>query len=48
MESLAFAALTSRANIRGAVVCVAILNRLNGDQVSLNVYWVPYLNIYRI
>jgi len=37
MESLAFAALTSRANIRGAVVCVAILNRLNGDQVSLNV-----------
>jgi len=36
MESLAFAALTSRANIRGAVVCVAILNRLNGDQVSLS------------
>ncbi|EDV56723.1 uridine phosphorylase 1 isoform X1 [Drosophila erecta] len=34
MESLAFAALTSRANIRGAVVCVAILNRLNGDQIK--------------
>ncbi|XP_017053998.1 uridine phosphorylase 1 [Drosophila ficusphila] len=34
MESLAFAALTSRANIKGAVVCVAILNRLNGDQIK--------------
>uniref|UniRef100_A0A6P4F0F6 Uridine phosphorylase n=1 Tax=Drosophila rhopaloa TaxID=1041015 RepID=A0A6P4F0F6_DRORH len=34
MESLAFAALTSRANIRSAVVCVAILNRLNGDQIK--------------
>ncbi|XP_016998772.2 uridine phosphorylase 1 [Drosophila takahashii] len=34
MESLAFAALTSRANISGAVVCVAILNRLNGDQIK--------------
>lgn len=35
MESLAFAALTSRANIRSAVVCVAILNRLKGDQVNI-------------
>ncbi|XP_052841259.1 uridine phosphorylase 2 isoform X3 [Drosophila gunungcola] len=34
MESLALAALTSRANIRAAVVCVAILNRLNGDQIK--------------
>ncbi|KAH8337860.1 hypothetical protein KR067_007143, partial [Drosophila pandora] len=34
MESLAFAALTSRANIRSAVVCVAILNRLEGDQIT--------------
>ncbi|KAH8390329.1 uridine phosphorylase 1 [Drosophila serrata] len=34
MESLAFAALTSRAGIRGAVVCVALLNRLKGDQIQ--------------
>ncbi|KAH8234379.1 hypothetical protein KR038_008728, partial [Drosophila bunnanda] len=34
MESLAFAALTSRAGLRGAVVCVAILNRLKGDQIQ--------------
>ncbi|XP_017078783.1 uridine phosphorylase 1 [Drosophila eugracilis] len=34
MESLALAALTSRANIRSAVVCVAIINRLNGDQIK--------------
>ncbi|KAH8284717.1 hypothetical protein KR054_000089, partial [Drosophila jambulina] len=34
MESLAFAALTNRAGIRGAVVCVAILNRLKGDQIQ--------------
>ncbi|XP_017038454.1 uridine phosphorylase 1 [Drosophila kikkawai] len=34
MESLAFAALTGRAGIRSAVVCVAILNRLKGDQIQ--------------
>ncbi|KAH8400743.1 hypothetical protein KR009_000713, partial [Drosophila setifemur] len=34
MESLAFAALTTRANIHSAVVCVALLNRLNGDQIT--------------
>ncbi|KAH8253184.1 hypothetical protein KR032_004040, partial [Drosophila birchii] len=34
MESLAFAALTNRAGIRSAVVCVAILNRLKGDQIQ--------------
>lgn len=33
METSAFAALTHRAGIRAAVVCVALLNRLNGDQV---------------
>ena len=33
MESEAFAALTHRAGIRAAVICVALLNRLNGDQV---------------
>ena len=33
MESEAFAALTHRAGIRAAVICVSLLNRLNGDQV---------------
>lgn len=35
MESTIFAALTYHAGIKAAVVCVALLNRLNGDQVSL-------------
>lgn len=34
MESLAFAALCTHAGIRGAVICVTLLNRLNGDQIS--------------
>eukprot|EP00040_Diaphanoeca_grandis_P039571 m.259450 g.259450 ORF g.259450 m.259450 type:complete len:342 (-) comp38076_c0_seq1:71-1096(-) len=33
MESGMFAAFTSRLNIRGAVVCATLLNRLHGDQV---------------
>jgi uridine phosphorylase len=33
MESTCFAALTYQAGIRSAVVCVAILDRLNEDQV---------------
>uniref|UniRef100_A0A0N4ZUS0 PNP_UDP_1 domain-containing protein n=1 Tax=Parastrongyloides trichosuri TaxID=131310 RepID=A0A0N4ZUS0_PARTI len=36
MESTCFTALTARANIRAAVCCVALLNRLNGDQVNLD------------
>ncbi|XP_013784026.1 uridine phosphorylase 1-like [Limulus polyphemus] len=35
MESLAFAAMCSYAGIKGAVVCVTLLNRLHGDQVSV-------------
>ncbi|EFO21489.1 uridine phosphorylase [Loa loa] len=35
MESLCFAALFNRGNIRAAVVCVALLDRLKGDQVLL-------------
>ncbi|XP_023242563.1 uridine phosphorylase 2-like isoform X2 [Centruroides sculpturatus] len=34
MESLAFAAMCNHAGIRGAVVCVTLLDRLKGDQVS--------------
>lgn len=34
MECTIFAALTHHAGIRSAIVCVALLNRLNGDQVS--------------
>ncbi|XP_034939775.1 uridine phosphorylase 1-like [Chelonus insularis] len=33
MEGVAFAALTHHAGIRAAIVCVALLNRLKGDQV---------------
>ncbi|XP_026845345.1 uridine phosphorylase 1 [Drosophila persimilis] len=33
MESTAFAALTKRANIRSAVVCVSVIDRMNGDQI---------------
>ncbi|CAB3376869.1 Hypothetical predicted protein [Cloeon dipterum] len=33
MESLSFAALTHHAGIKSAVVCVALLDRLKGDQV---------------
>jgi len=34
MERTIFAALTHHAGIKAAVVCVALLNRLNGDQVN--------------
>ena len=34
MESTCFAALTHQAGIRSAVVCVALLDRLNEDQVN--------------
>lgn len=34
MEAPAFAALTKEAGIRGAIVCVTLINRLEGDQVS--------------
>ena len=46
MESLAFAALTHHAGIRAAVICVTLLNRLNGDQVQQQVIdvYLPQLN----
>ena len=34
MEALVFAALTHKAAIRAAVVCVTLLDRLQGDQVG--------------
>ncbi|XP_043217276.1 uridine phosphorylase 1-like [Amphibalanus amphitrite] len=34
MESLMFAALCHHAGIRGAVICVTLLNRMKGDQVT--------------
>jgi len=34
MEALVFAALTHKAGIRSAVVCVTLLDRLQGDQVT--------------
>uniref|UniRef100_A0AC35TUX1 PNP_UDP_1 domain-containing protein n=1 Tax=Rhabditophanes sp. KR3021 TaxID=114890 RepID=A0AC35TUX1_9BILA len=36
MESTCFAAMTRRANIKAAIVCVALLNRLDGDQVVID------------
>lgn len=33
MESLCFTGLLNHANIRGAVICVTLVDRLNGDQV---------------
>lgn len=33
MEATIFSALTHHAGIKAAIVCVALLNRLNGDQV---------------
>eukprot|EP01135_Chromosphaera_perkinsii_P004011 Nk52_evm24s266 gene=Nk52_evmTU24s266 len=34
MESLVFASFCNRSKVRGAVLCVTLLNRLNGDQVE--------------
>lgn len=34
MESLSFAALTHHAGIKAAVICVTLLDRLKGDQVT--------------
>uniref|UniRef100_A0A1I7YMB5 PNP_UDP_1 domain-containing protein n=1 Tax=Steinernema glaseri TaxID=37863 RepID=A0A1I7YMB5_9BILA len=36
MESSCFAAMTGRANAKAAIVCVALLNRFNGDQVNVD------------
>ncbi|XP_013793023.2 uridine phosphorylase 1-like [Limulus polyphemus] len=36
MESLAFAAICNYCNLRGAVMCVSILDRLQGDQIQAN------------
>lgn len=35
MEALVFAALTHKVGIRAAVVCVTLLDRLQGDQVGM-------------
>ena len=36
MESLVFTGLLNHANIKGAVVCVSLVDRLAGDQVALS------------
>uniref|UniRef100_A0AC34Q2Q6 Nucleoside phosphorylase domain-containing protein n=1 Tax=Panagrolaimus sp. JU765 TaxID=591449 RepID=A0AC34Q2Q6_9BILA len=36
MEASAFCAITSRAHVKAAIVCVALLNRLKGDQVDID------------
>ena len=35
MESICFAAVCKRAGLPAAVLCVTLLDRLNGDQVEL-------------
>ena len=34
MEANLFLAYCQRANVRGAVICISIVNRLNGDQIE--------------
>jgi uridine phosphorylase len=34
MESLQFGAFCNKINVRSVVICVALLNRLDGDQVT--------------
>ena len=36
MESSCFAAMCKRAGIAAAVVCVALVNRLQGDQLNIS------------
>ncbi|CAI4229165.1 unnamed protein product [Auanema sp. JU1783] len=35
MESTCFSSLTFRAGVKASIVCVALLNRMNGDQVKI-------------
>ncbi|PAV62214.1 hypothetical protein WR25_00793 [Diploscapter pachys] len=35
MESTCFASMTYRAGVKAAIVCVALLNRMNGDQIKI-------------
>jgi uridine phosphorylase len=44
MESLAFAAMCNHAGIRAAVVCVSIVDRMQGDQVIFNLSACKYLH----
>lgn len=45
MECTTFAALTYHAGIRSAIVCVALLDRLKGDQVCrIEIFFVFALN----
>ena len=36
MEAIAFASMCHYSGIKGAIICVTLLNRLNGDQVSFS------------
>ncbi|VDO25891.1 unnamed protein product [Heligmosomoides polygyrus] len=35
MESTCFASMTYRAGVKAAIVCVTLLNRMQGDQVQI-------------
>ncbi|CAG2166398.1 unnamed protein product, partial [Oppiella nova] len=45
MEAIAFASMCYYAGIKGAIICVALLNRLNGDQVSSSKEYLDDLQI---
>ncbi len=36
MESLVFAGMTNYAKVKAGIVCVALVDRLNGDQLTLS------------
>lgn len=48
MEAPVFGALTHHAGIKGAIICASLVNRLNGDQVSLhlNLNSIQYIILF--
>lgn len=46
MEATIFSALTHHAGIKAGIVCVALLNRLHGDQV--NARYMQQLFFYKL
>lgn len=48
MESLSFASLTHHAGIKSAVVCVTLLDRLKGDQVTIFALYYCVIISYHI
>ena len=47
MESTTFSALTHHAGVRAAILNVALINRLNGDQVNATIQSIQSWLIYK-